>query len=151
MASVDGKGPSPVESPDEWMAWAGVRLELPLWNPGRKAEAEKAAEQSGAEAALYRDSVTAALTDLQRAYARRERRERIWKWAEAESDRMRENLDTARRRHEQGLVLPDRLEEARENSLAADLRALALRAAVMRDHVDLVRAGGGPWIPADPE
>ena len=29
VGAAEGSGPSPVEEPEEWMAWAGVRLSLP--------------------------------------------------------------------------------------------------------------------------
>ncbi|MEM7396543.1 MAG: TolC family protein, partial [Verrucomicrobiota bacterium] len=30
-AAATGEGPSPIHNPEEWIAWAGVKLTLPLW------------------------------------------------------------------------------------------------------------------------
>ena len=144
VASAGGEGPSPIEEPDEWSAWAGVRLSLPLWAPRRGAVAVYKRQEADEEAARYRDTVRVALRNIRQAYARRLHAEAAWRDAKAEADRQRARFDSAQRQFDQGLIALPPFEQARLVWLQADERVKALHAGTLRRHVELVKACGGP-------
>lgn len=144
VAAARGEGPSPVEDPDEWTAWAGLQLAIPLWVPEDKARADRDREQVGFEEALYQDAIRSALQDLRQTYARCRHGEKIWAMASDETVRIRDRLNTTQRKLDQGLIMQVDLETARNQWLAATDQERRARAALLRHHIDLARAGGGP-------
>lgn len=144
VATAEGDGPSPVEEPEEWLAWAGVRLSLPVLSPGRKADAEERRERAAEQAALYDETVRLALLDVREAYVRRRHSAQRWHAARREAGQLKRRLGSVTRQHEEGLVAVPALEQAREEWLVADERARQLLAATLQHHIALVRASGGP-------
>lgn len=144
VASAEGTGPSPIDEPEEWTAWAGVRVTLPVLAPGTTAEvAMERARTNRAEAELA-DAIRLALFEVRRAYVQRVHAEREWHSARARADELEASLTSVERRREQGLVSIAEVAQARLAWLAADEKARILHAEVLRFHLSLIRACGGP-------
>ncbi len=144
IASAEGQGPSPVEDPEGWTAWAGVRLSLPVLAPERAAATRVARSQTRVSESLYNDAISRAVLDLQESYARRVRAERSWQTAREAAELLKTQLTSAEQRLEKGLAaLPD-VERARLLWLSAEEQSLALRARTLQEHLSLLRACGGP-------
>jgi outer membrane protein TolC len=144
VALARGEGPSPAEEPEEWIAWAGVRLSLPVLAPAADAAAAVARDRSEGRAALYDEAVKAALAEIRDAYIHRLHTENRRVARQAEAARLRERLDSLGRQHEQGLIAVPEVERARQRWLRAEERSRALHAAVLQAHAALARACGGP-------
>jgi outer membrane protein TolC len=137
-------GPSPVEDPDEWLAWAGARLSLPVLAPHSSAKAEEARGEAGVRAALYHDAVRRALLQLRESYEQRVHADRRRREAQSASESLKARFESEQRRFRQGLVTVPAVEEARLAWLDANDQALALYAATLERHIEFVRAAGGP-------
>jgi len=144
IASAEGEGPSPVEDPEGWTAWAGVRLSLPVLAPGRAASTRVARSRTLVSESLYNDAVSRAVLDLQESYARRVRAERSWRAAREAADLLKTRLGSTEQRLEKGLAARPEVERARTLWLAAEEQALALQARTLQEHLSLLRACGGP-------
>jgi len=144
IVTAEGEGPSLVDEPESWTAWAGVRLSLPLLAPGRAAKARVEREQANLQEALFEETATLAIRDIRQAYARRVHAERAWRAAQVSADRLRERLESIKRQFEEGRVPVPHRERARLDWLAADETARIRYADVLLGQIDLVRACGGP-------
>ncbi len=144
IASAEGRGPSPVDNAEEWTAWAGIRLSLPVLAPERTADTRMARAQSQLAESIYQDAVSRALLDLRESYARRLRTEQSWQKARNAADLLRTRWTTMEQRHEKGLAALPAVENARLSWLTAEEQALALHAKTLQAHLSLVRACGGP-------
>jgi multidrug efflux system outer membrane protein len=143
VGMAEGDGPSPVEEPEEWVAWAGIRLSLPVLSPQRASAATVQREETKVRAALYDEAVKLALFELRDAYVAGLHAEKRLSAAVAEAARFRMALESATRQFEKGLVPVLTVETARLAWLDAEERRLKLRAAVLERHIDLLRASGG--------
>jgi len=146
VVSAEGTGPSPVDEPDEWMAWAGVRVTLPVLAPGTAAGTDVGRAAADHAAAQLDDAVRLALLDVRRAYAQRVHAEREWQAARARAAELKAALASVERQRERGLLSVPEVAEARLAWLAADEKARMLHARTLQHHISLVRACGGPGI-----
>ncbi|MDP6630651.1 MAG: TolC family protein [Kiritimatiellia bacterium] len=144
IASVEGEGPSPTENPDEWMAWAGIRLSLPVLAPKAGAALRSRRAEEDVKAALYNETVRLGLLDIREAFVKRVHAEKRWQAAKQEAMQLRASLESAERQYEQGLESITVRENARLRWLHADERRLRLHALALQRHIALVRACGGP-------
>ncbi len=143
VAMAEGDGPSPVDEPEEWVAWAGARLSLPLTAPGRSAAVELRRGETDVRTALYEETVRRALLDIREAFVKRVHSEKRWRASIDEAAQLKDALDSVNRRFDQGLVPVTTLETARLAWLRADELRRELHAAALQRHVAFVRACGG--------
>ena len=144
VARAEGDGPSPVDKPEEWVAWAGARLSLPLLVPDGSAAVELRRGETDARAALYEEAVRLALLDIRETFVKRRHAEKRWQASIDEATQFKGALDSVSRRFDQGLVPVTTLETARRAWLQADERRRELHAAALQRHIAFVRACGGP-------
>jgi outer membrane protein TolC len=144
VAMAESEGPSPADDPEEWTAWAGARLTLPLLSPGRKAASEIGQRKSRLQEALFEDTTALAIRDLQRAYARRTHAERKWDSATVSAKNLKARFESAHRQHAQGRIPVADLEISRLAWLDAAEKEVTSYSELLRSHIDLVRACGGP-------
>jgi len=143
IATAEGDGPSPTEEPDEWVAWAGIRLSLPVLAPRIGAEQESRHAEEDVQSAHYNESVRLALLDIRERYVERIHAEQRWKAALEESTQLKASFESAERQFEQGLEPVTVPERARLRWLEADERRVRLHALTLRRHIALLRACGG--------
>ena len=146
IATAEGDGPSPSEEPDEWMAWAGLRLSLPVLAPDIGAAVESRRAEEDLQAALYTETVRLALLDIRETYVERVHAEKRWQAAQEEVAQFRASFESAERQFEQGLEPVTVLEKSRLNWLHSDERRLRLHALALQSHIALLRACGGPGL-----
>ncbi len=144
VAMAEGDGPSPADDPESWTAWAGARLTLPLLSPNRKAAVEIGRTKTRLQEALFEDTTALAVRDLQQAYARRIHAERKWDAAAVSARKMKERFASAKRQHDNGRISLADLEKARLAWLTAAEGETVAYSELLRSHIDLVRACGGP-------
>jgi len=147
VAMADGDGPSPVGEPEEWVAWAGARLSLPLLAPDRSAAVELRRSETDVRTALYEDAVRLALLDIRESFVKRLHAEKRWLASIDEAAQLKDALDSVNRRFNQGLIPVTTLETARLAWLRADERRRELHAAALQRHIAFARACGGPGVP----
>jgi outer membrane protein TolC len=144
IVTAEGEGPSPVDEPEAWTAWAGVRLSLPVLAPGRSAQVNIRREEAHIQEALFEETVALAIRDIRQAYARRLHAEQAWRAAQVSADRLRESFESFKRQFEQGRVPVPTVERAKLDWLASEEAMRVRYAEVLLRQVDLVRACGGP-------
>lgn len=145
LAEAKGDGPSPIEEPEEWIAWAGIRLSLPVLAPGKRTEIEIRRMEEEGDAALYEETVRLALMDIRKAFVARIHAEEQWLAAKQEVEKTGAKLDSVTRQFQQGLVSMLTQETARLNWIDAEERCITAHALVLQRHVALLRACGGPF------
>jgi len=143
IATAEGDGPSPTEEPDEWIAWAGIRLSLPVLAPRIGAAQESRRAEEEVQRALYSEAVRLALLDIRESYVERVHAEQRWQAALEESMQLKASFESAERQFKQGLEPVTVLEKARLRWLDADERRVRLHALTLRRHIALLRACGG--------
>jgi outer membrane protein TolC len=143
MGVGEGAGPSPIEDPEEWEAWAGIQLSLPLLSPGRRAASKAAKAEANRQGTLYDDTLRRALMAVRIAYTERVHAEERWEAGRRKADRLKSRLDAVERQYRHGLV--DRAELARTQRawLDAKIDALRLFTTAFQAHLSLIREQGG--------
>ena len=144
VVKAEGDGPSPVEEPEEWIAWAGVRLSLPVLAPETSATTEKRRGEEDVQAALYEETARLALLDIRRAFVARVHVEQQWLAAKQEAHQLKAKLDSVTRRFDQGLVSLATREAAHLSWLGAEERRIGLHTLSLQRHIALLQACGGP-------
>jgi len=146
IATAEGDMPSPADEPEEWVAWAGLRLSLPVLAPKTGAAVESGRAEEDMHAALYRESVRLALFDIRARYVERVHGEKRWRAGREEAMQLKTSFESVQRQFEQGLEPVSVLERSRLRWLAAEERRLRLHALVLQRHIALLRACGGPEL-----
>jgi len=126
-----------------WMASAGPRLEVPLYDPHRLAAVRVRRAGTDEAAALYRRSALTAFEEVESAYLnfsnRRQQHALARREVQALTEARRNTLETL----SAGLVSQIELLESERSFLEGRRQELALRHALLRDHLALIRALGG--------
>ncbi|MDP6523907.1 MAG: TolC family protein [Kiritimatiellia bacterium] len=144
LVKAEGDGPSPVEEPEEWIAWAGIRLSLPVLAPENSATTEKRRGEEDAQAALYKETARLALLDIRKAFVARAHVEQQWLAAKQEANQLKAKLDSVTRRFDQGLVPVATREAAHLTWLGAEELRISLHTLALQRHIALLKACGGP-------
>lgn len=144
VSVVEGDTPSPVEEPEDWIAWAGVRLSLPLLSPERGANTKVSEARLQQQKAVFEDTLNIALLDLRDSYTKRTYAEAQWHTAQERANRMRQRFESNDRKHKKGLISVLILEQARIAWLSAQEQERKKLATTLQQHIALVRAHGGP-------
>ncbi|MDH3771014.1 MAG: TolC family protein [Nitrospirota bacterium] len=127
----------------QWIASVGPRLDLPVYDPKRLAAVHVRRAGTDEAAALYRRTALHAFEEVESSYLNFSNRRRQLTAARREVAA----LDEARRNtfatFETGLVSQIELLESERRSLEGRRQELAVRHALLRDHLALVKALGG--------
>jgi outer membrane protein TolC len=142
VASAAGEGDGST-NPEEWEAWAGPVLTVPLWEPRRGSRARGAEAGADDAEAMFEAVSLRAMQEIDAAWANRTRSESmIDHMAERVAQLAAEEASMARQR-DAGLVDDAEVRMARIERAAAARGWSAWRAAGLRHHVTLVGALGG--------
>ena len=127
----------------KWIISAGPRLDIPIYDPNRLASVKVRRAATNEAAALYRRAALQAFQEVESSYLNLTSRRRQLQAAREEVSLLEEarqnTLDTFR----QGIVSQVELLESERRSLEGKRQRLALRHALLRDYLSLVRALGG--------
>ncbi len=150
-AGASGESASLLSGFREWTASVGPRLDIPIYDPRRLASVDVHRAATDEAAALYRRKALLAFQEVEGSYLNLASRHRQLQVAQREVtalEKARKNtLDT----FENGIVSQIELLESERRSLEGKRQRLALRHALLRDHLALIRAlGGGQDIPKSP-
>lgn len=127
----------------EWIASTGPRLEIPIYDPQRLAAVKVRRAGTEEAAALYRQTALKAFQEVESAYLNLVNRRRQLALADREVDALSEARRNTLATLKAGLVSQVELLESERRTLEARRQRLALRHALLRDHLALVRALGG--------
>ena len=127
----------------EWVASAGPRLDVPIYDPKRLASVGAHRASTNEAAALYRRTALRAFEEVESAYLSLSNRTRQHQAAKREVAALEEARTNTLATFEQGIVSQVELLESERRSLEGRRQELAVRHALLRDHLALIRALGG--------
>ncbi len=142
-AGAEGGTDSPTQRFRTWMATAGPRLEIPIWDPERLAAVPRSRAEAVAAAADYRSTALNAIEEIEGGYINFRSRVSQLRSAEREAQTRRRAWDDARSRFESGLISSIEATEFRHSYYQARRTSLRLKLRTLNDHLALVRALGG--------
>ena len=126
-----------------WIASVGPRLEVPIYDPQRLAAVPSRRAATNEAAALYRNTALQAFEEVEAAYLNLTNRRRQLSAAQREVAALEEARRNTRATFDAGVVSQVELLESERGTLEAQRQELALRHALLRNHLDLIRALGG--------
>ena len=127
----------------QWIATAGPQLEIPIYEPSRAAEVKVRRAATNEAAALYRKQAITAFREVEASYLNLGNRHLQLKGAQREIQSLEKARQNTLATFENGLVSQIELLESERRSLEGKRQELAIRHALLRDHLALVRALGG--------
>lgn len=142
VASAAAEGDDPSD-PEEWSAWAGPMLTVPLWEPKRGSHARSAAAQAEAAAAAFESASLRAMQEIDAARSDRTRSEAMIGHMKEREHQLAAEEESAQRKREAGLVQDAELRHTRIDRAAAARDATAWTHAALRAHLTLIAALGG--------
>ena len=142
-ASAHGTGGSLVSGFRKWSTSAGPRLDIPIYDPNRLASVKVRRAATNEAAALYRRAALQAFQEVESSYLNLTSRRLQLKTAEQEVAALEEARQNTLDTFKEGIVSQVELLESERRSLEGKRQRLALRHALLRDHLGLVRALGG--------
>ena len=142
-AGVSGESIALTSGFRDWIASVGPRLDVPIYDRKRLAAVKVQRAITDEAAALYRRSALQAFQEIESAFLNAANRHRQLAAARREVSALKEarlnTLDT----FEQGIVSQIELLESERRSLEGQRQELAVRHALLRDHLALIKALGG--------
>lgn len=150
MSQLEAETPSPVEEPEEWLAWAGVRLSLPILSPDRGAATNLSEARLQQQNAILDDTMQLALLDLRETYAKRQHAESQWQAASQRLTRVQKQFESIQRKFQEGLISVLTREQARIQWYTAQEQERRQLTTTLQQHIALIRAHGGPDTEAPP-
>lgn len=128
---------------DEWIAQVAPTLDIPLWDPARRATAELTDARAKLAAADYREKVLRALEETAAALTNLSAQENIQISAENSADSLAAVFRRSREKFSNGVVSQLQVLEDQRRSLEAERAALRAREAQLAAWIDLRKAMGG--------
>ena len=128
---------------DEWIAQVAPTLDVPLWDPERRATAEARSARAKLAAAEYRDKVLRALEETAAALTNLAAHEKIQNSAESSTASLREVYQRTREKFSNGVVSQLEVLEDQRRALEAERTALHSREARLAAWIELRKAMGG--------
>ena len=128
---------------DQWVAQVAPTLEVPLWDPVRRAQAERSSAQARLAAAEYRDAVLRALEETAAALTNLGAQAKIRRSAERSAESLTAVFERTREKFAAGVVSQLEVLEDQRRSLDAERAALRAREAQLAAWIDLKKATGG--------
>ncbi len=142
VASAAAEGDDPSD-PEEWSAWAGPVLTIPLWEPKRGSHAREAAAGAGVAGAAFESASLRAVREIAAARADRARSDAMIEHMKERELLLAAEEESAQRKRDAGLVQDAELRHARIARAAAARDASAWTHAALRAHLTLISALGG--------
>ncbi|HMP75500.1 MAG TPA: TolC family protein [Kiritimatiellia bacterium] len=142
VVSAAGEGAS-ASSPDEWSAWAGPVVSLPLWQPRLRANAAGAMAGVSAAEAEWTAVALRAVLEIDNAWAERRRAAEMIGHMAARRDALRAEEESLARRREAGLIEETDWREGRAAHAEAARAHAVWLANGLRQHAALIAALGG--------
>ena len=142
VASAAAEGDDPSD-PEEWSAWAGPMLSIPLWEPKRGSHARGAAAEAMAAGAAFESASLRALQEIDSARSDRIRSEAMIDHMKERERLLAAEEEAAQRKRVAGLVQDSELRHTRIERAAAARDATAWTHAALRAHLTLIGALGG--------
>jgi outer membrane protein TolC len=144
ISRLEADTPSPVEEPEEWIAWAGMRLSVPVLSPNQNANTQETAQRLTQQKALLDDTINTALLAVRDSYTKRKYAETQWIAARERTQRMHEQLNSHERIFQSGMQSVLQVEQARIEWLMFKEHTHRSFATTLQHHIALVHAQGGP-------
>ena len=141
--SGSGRGASLLTGFRRWIATAGPELDFPIYNPARIAEVAVGRRDTDVAAALYRKQAIHAFEEVEASYLNLGNRHRQLETAQREIQSLEKARLNTLATFKNGLVSQIELLESERRSLEGKRQELAIRHALLRDHLTLIRALGG--------
>ncbi len=130
-------------SVDEWVAQVAPTLEVPLWDPARRAEAKRRDARAQLAAAEYREKVLRALEETAAALTDLAAHAAIQQSAEASAASLAKVYRRSREKFDAGVVSQLEVLEDQRRALEAERAALRAKEARLAAWIDLKKATGG--------
>ena len=142
VASAAGEGDNPAD-PEEWSAWVGSVLTVPLWEPKRTSRARGAAADASAAEAMFESASLRAIREIATARADRQRSEAMIEHMSERERLLAAEESSLERKRTAGIVQDADLRMARMTRAAAARDASMWIQVGLRNHIDLIGALGG--------
>jgi len=141
--SARSRGPSLLSDFRQWIAKAGPSLDLPIYSPSRMAAIAEGRAATDEAAALYRKRAIIAFKEVESSYLNLGNRHNQLQAARREVASLEQARQNTLATFKNGLVSQIELLESERRSLEGKRQELAIRHALLRDHLTLIRALGG--------
>ena len=141
--SARARGPSLLSDFRQWMAQVGPSLDIPIYSPSRIASVAAGRAATNEAAALYRKRAITAFKEVESSYLNLGNRHNQLQAAKREVVALEKARRNTLATFENGLVSQIELLESERRSLEGKRQELAIRHALLRDHLTLIRALGG--------
>ena len=128
---------------DEWIAQVAPTLEVPIWDPARRAKAERSDARAKLAAAEYRERVLRALEETAAALTNLSAQADIQQSAEASAASLRQVYGRTREKFTNGIVSQLEVLEDQRRALEAERAALRASESRLAAWIDLKKAMGG--------
>ncbi len=128
---------------DEWIAQVAPTIEVPIWDPVRRANADGSSARAKLAAAEYREKVLRALEETATALTNLSAQENIQRSAEASADSLRAVYRRTQESFASGVVSQLEVLEDQRRALEAERAALQAKEARLAAWIDLKKAMGG--------
>jgi NodT family efflux transporter outer membrane factor (OMF) lipoprotein len=129
-------------SVDEWIAQIAPTLEVPIWDPARRAEAGASKARASLAAAEYREDVLRALEETAAALTNLGAQQEIFRSAQQSATSLRKVFDRTREKFDEGIVSQLEVFEDQRQFLEAERSALRAHEALLAAWIDLKKAMG---------
>ena len=142
-ANTMSRGPSLLSDFRQWIIHAGPSVDVPIYAPSRMAGVTAGRAVTDEAAALYRKKALIAFREVESSYLNLGNRHHQLEAAKREVVFLEKARRNTTATFENGLVSQIELLESERRSLEGKRQELAIRHALLRDHLALVRALGG--------
>ena len=126
-----------------WIASAGPLLDIPVYDPQRLASVASNRAATEESAAIYRRKALLAFEEVEGAYLNLVNRHRQLQVAQREVTALEKARRNTIATFGKGIISQIELFESERRSLEGRRQHLALRHALLKDHLTLIRALGG--------
>ena len=127
---------------DEWVAQFGPTLEIPVWDPERRAKKAGTGARAKLAAAEFRKAVLKAFEETEAAYTNLAAERRILSSAQASAKSLGAVFSRTREKFDEGLVSQLEVLEDERRSLEAERAAVAAHEAHLAAWIGLAKALG---------
>ena len=127
---------------DDWVASVGPSLEVPIWDPERKAKSVRAGARADLAASEFREAVLNAFEEVEAAYTNLAAQGRIYSSAKSSANSLEAVFSRTRERFGEGLISQLEVLEDERRALEASREAIRAREAHLAAWIALAKALG---------
>jgi multidrug efflux system outer membrane protein len=128
---------------DQWIAQIAPTLEIPIWDPVRRANAKGSSARAKLAAAEFREKVLRALEETAAALTNLSAQENIQRSADASAASLRAVYGRTQEKFASGIVSQLEVLEDQRRALEAERAALQAKESRLAAWIDLKKAMGG--------